>query len=268
MLAGDAGLFLRLGQVMTRVLMGGVNVQDALVVVHGPLILPLGLADAAHVVKAVAIGVIPVQDPLEQVPGLLHVTDLELAYSLVAKFDVRGLAPGQEKCRKQSVKCQTLHTLLSMKNGIPSSGCHRSRFAGSIITMPKAFVIHIHSGFGPTHYDLMLEQGQALATWQLSQSPQPLEPGQAMPARKLPDHRRAYLTYQGPVSQGRGQVAMLDKGAYEPLRADEAYWEFRLSGRVLIGKFCLRRSGQGEDWTLERMEDPHGKGNISRDERR
>ena len=35
---------------------------------------------------------------------------------------------------------------------------------------------------------------------------------------RLPDHRRAYLSYQGPISGGRGQVIRVDRGQVLPLR--------------------------------------------------
>lgn len=34
---------------------------------------------------------------------------------------------------------------------------------------------------------------------------------------RLPDHRRIYLTYQGPISGGRGQVIRVDQGQVLPL---------------------------------------------------
>lgn len=116
--------------------------------------------------------------------------------------------------------------------------------------------MHIHSGFGQSHYDLMLEQGpdQPLATWQLLSSPGPLAAGQDMPARRIPDHRRAYLDYQGPVSKGRGNVRFLDCGQYELLSADEGLWRVRLEGTLLKGRYELVRiDQQGDQWTLRRI---------------
>jgi hypothetical protein len=121
--------------------------------------------------------------------------------------------------------------------------------------MCKTFVIHIHSGFGQTHYDLMLEQGpdQPLATWQLSGSPSLLAAGQEMPVRQIQDHRRAYLDYQGPVSKGRGNVRFLDRGQYELLSADDNQWSFRLEGMMLHGRYELVRiDQQGDQWMLRR----------------
>jgi len=120
--------------------------------------------------------------------------------------------------------------------------------------MSKAFVIHVHSGYGPTHYDLMLEEDQALATWQLADCPGELATGQQLPARKLKDHRAAYLDYEGPVSGGRGHVRLFDKGAYETIHRTPDCWQVRLDGQKLSGRFELRRVGPSPDeWTLESL---------------
>jgi len=62
------------------------------------------------------------------------------------------------------------------------------------------------------HFDLMLQQDSKLATWQLEAIP---APGQTVPANRLPDHREAYLDYEGPVSGGRGFVEQIMTGTFE-----------------------------------------------------
>lgn len=114
------------------------------------------------------------------------------------------------------------------------------------------FVVQFHSGHGPTHYDLMLEHGGALATWRLDASPAGLAAGESMPARKLADHRKHYLTYQGPVSGGRGEVRILDRGRYELAGQTDDLWEVALHGGALKGRYELRRLGGG-DWVLQRL---------------
>jgi len=118
--------------------------------------------------------------------------------------------------------------------------------------MARAFVIHLHTGHGPAHYDLMIEQGEALATWQVPHSPVESRPGDACAARRLPDHRKAYLTYEGPVSRGRGQVERIDRGTCELWETGEQVWRFRLTGERLAGEFELCREVD-EDWTLRRI---------------
>ena len=126
--------------------------------------------------------------------------------------------------------------------------------------MCTAFVIQVHGGYGPTHYDLMLarhslaeNRDEPLATWRLAATPEDLPPGQAIAARKLPDHRAAYLAYEGPVRGGRGRVDILDSGTYELLAEDESRLRIRLAGQKVRGEFELRRSNAPEEWTVRRL---------------
>src|SRR4051794_41980056 len=72
------------------------------------------------------------------------------------------------------------------------------------------FVVLEHRWDG-VHWDFMLETEGRLRTWAVDA---PIEPGIDLPARALPDHRLAYLTYEGPVSGGRGEVRRGDSGPY------------------------------------------------------
>ena len=121
--------------------------------------------------------------------------------------------------------------------------------------MSSAFVILIHSGSGPTHYDLMIRQDQALASWRLDQAPRDLQPGQALPARRIQDHRLEYLDYEGPVSRRRGEVQRLDRGPCRLLNCYLTQWQVQLEGAILRGVFRLERVGPAQDdWTLTRLE--------------
>ena len=66
--------------------------------------------------------------------------------------------------------------------------------------------------------------------------------------RLLPDHRRVYLNYEGPVAGARGQVRRVDDGEFSLLRPlepglPEVY--MRLAGAKLNGLFLLRHLGGG-----------------------
>ena len=125
--------------------------------------------------------------------------------------------------------------------------------------MPNAFVILLHTGYGPTHYDLMLSAGDALATWQLPAGPAGLAVGQALPATRLADHRPAYLTYEGPLSGGRGHVRRVDRGTYQRLAGDEGHWLIRLAGEASRGRFELSRLDAAADrWRLTRLPEAGG----------
>lgn len=114
--------------------------------------------------------------------------------------------------------------------------------------MPSRFVILHHTGFRAEHWDLMLEEGDVLLTWQL-----PREPcGPAafpMSAARIGDHRKLYLDYEGPVSRNRGAVTRFDGGDLQILERTEVAIRFELSGEKLAGRFRLERRGDN-DWTF------------------
>ncbi len=115
--------------------------------------------------------------------------------------------------------------------------------------MGGQFVIQYHTTREGAHYDLMLEAGPALATWRLDRPLTDLAGGAALPAEALGDHRPAYLTYEGPVSGGRGWVRIFEQGSYELIDRQESLWVFRLRGRSLEGTFTLHRCQQSR-WLL------------------
>jgi len=147
-----------------------------------------------------------------------------------------------------------------MGRSVPGSGIYnlQSAICNKMCAVERRFVILEHVGHGPAHFDLMLEQdGAALATWQLDRVPGDLPAGGMMSARRLADHRREYLSYEGPVSRGRGRVRRVEAGTYELLRAGGGLWEVRFAGASLRGRFELRRVGPPADaWELRRLSDP------------
>lgn len=87
------------------------------------------------------------------------------------------------------------------------------------------------------HWDLMLECGDTLRTWRLDRVPTVTA---TIPADPLPDHRLAYLDYEGPVSGARGTVKRVDAGEFTQSRpasdaSDRGVSEFRLAGIRLRG---------------------------------
>lgn len=104
--------------------------------------------------------------------------------------------------------------------------------------MNRYVVLH-HTDHGEPHYDLLIpvdEQGPLL-TWRMSDWP--LEDGISL--TRLPDHRRHYLTYEGPISGGRGQVRRVAQGVCAvdlgpPCRVrfdDAGTWELAETARRL-----------------------------------
>ena len=109
--------------------------------------------------------------------------------------------------------------------------------------MPR-FALLRHESPRGLHWDLLLEVGPALRTWAL---PQPPQVGVELSCQALPDHRLAYLQYEGPLSEERGSVIRWDEGTYEAESEDETQWVVRLEGRWLVGPATLRRVPEGPD---------------------
>ena len=84
----------------------------------------------------------------------------------------------------------------------------------------------------------MLDEGQTLAVWALATPP---AYGQVLPARSLAPHRREYLDYEGPVSQGRGTVTRWDEGSFEWVEKGADLVVVQLDGRKLVGRVSLER---------------------------
>lgn len=103
--------------------------------------------------------------------------------------------------------------------------------------MPRFAVLRHESPRG-LHFDLLLETGDALQTWALRRPP---DSGGEIPCDALPDHRVAYLDYEGPVSGDRGTVTRWDRGTYQTLRQDDSQWVVELDGSKLSGRAVLRR---------------------------
>jgi hypothetical protein len=100
------------------------------------------------------------------------------------------------------------------------------------------FVVLQHDSPRGLHWDFMLETAGVLAAWALSQPP---EPGVTLEAEALPDHRLAYLDYEGPVSGQRGSVVRWDQGTYDRLHWDAASIAVVLHGSRIEGRVTLER---------------------------
>jgi len=88
------------------------------------------------------------------------------------------------------------------------------------------------------HWDLMLEQNGVLQSWRLHAEPMSQT---EIAAETLPDHRLAYLEYEGPVSDDRGTVSRWDRGHYSVLQQNEDSLAVQLAGEKLNGPALLSR---------------------------
>ena len=108
----------------------------------------------------------------------------------------------------------------------------------------------------PSHWDFMLEADGGLRTWELRELPSAwaallgeTSGSFVVKATPLPDHRLAYLDFEGPLSGDRGSVHRCDGGTYELLQQPtEQRIEIRLNGSLLREKVSL--ICQGQAWTL------------------
>jgi len=121
---------------------------------------------------------------------------------------------------------------------------------------PHQFVLLRHETGDEVHWDLGLDVGEVLATWQIPSDPRALSGSAvALEARRIADHRRMYLDYEGPISRNRGRVARVDRGRWTPLERSPQHWRFRLEGRLLQGTFILEsRQGSAEQWMIRKVE--------------
>jgi bifunctional non-homologous end joining protein LigD len=117
----------------------------------------------------------------------------------------------------------------------------------------KNFVIQQHSSGPDVHWDFMLESGGILQTYRLGKAPSQIL-HLAVSAVKIFDHPLKFLTYEGPVNKGRGNVRIADSGSYKIVHQTHNRIELDLNGKILKGKFTLTNI-EGDNWQF-------GKSNI------
>lgn len=116
------------------------------------------------------------------------------------------------------------------------------------------FVIHQHDSPWGVHWDLMLQQGDSLATWALQSEPSEAAPIEAL---RIADHRMAFLEYEGPISAGRGSVKRWDKGQLRIIECGTDRWTVHIEGLRLRGQIVLSRTGNDDQrWTFIFSPDP------------
>jgi hypothetical protein len=112
----------------------------------------------------------------------------------------------------------------------------------------QKFVIQEHTTENETHWDLMLQQGEALATWQVSIHPTEW-PGKNIPCWKIFDHRLMYLEYEGPLGQNRGEVKIFTAGTYQIIKIEKNNWSIRLKSDIISGNLIIKLI-QDDQWEL------------------
>lgn len=103
-----------------------------------------------------------------------------------------------------------------------------------------------------SHWDLLLERADDCWTWALDELPAVLNVGTGpamVTATRLADHRKYYLDYEGPVSDGRGHVTRVLVGTYELVSHSESHVEIDATVNEKLDRLrfdCL----QHQTWNL------------------
>lgn len=118
-----------------------------------------------------------------------------------------------------------------------------------MIQKDKRFVIQKHTRGDDVHWDLMLEIGDTLQTYRLDKAPNKVL-HHAVNATKIFDHPLKFLTYQGPVNKGQGNVCITESGTCQIIQAECDRIELVLSGKILKGKFILTHI-EGDKWQIK-----------------
>ena len=87
------------------------------------------------------------------------------------------------------------------------------------------------------HYDLMIESGDSLLSWRISSNDiRSLFKGKKIKVKKIQDHRKEYLAYEGPIRGGRGRVEIYDSGDCELIsekKENQNIYQYKMNGRIL-----------------------------------
>lgn len=118
-------------------------------------------------------------------------------------------------------------TNLSIKLPTPDSFESGVFFMHKLMNNPntRKFVLHHHTHQqNPAHFDLMLESldGKTLETFRLATQLCKLRSGETISLEKIAGHDIKFLTYQGAVNHGCGNVELVEKGDFEQNQIDSS----------------------------------------------
>lgn len=113
----------------------------------------------------------------------------------------------------------------------------------------ERFAVQQHQREGePTHWDLMLQAGEILQTYRIAVPA--TEWGQGpMQAVRIFDHPLKFLSYEGSVNKGKGNVTISDSGGYRIIEQEDNRQHLEFKGTVLRGSFILTHLGN-DTWEL------------------
>lgn len=93
----------------------------------------------------------------------------------------------------------------------------------------------------------MLEAGGVLQTYRLDVPPDRLARCKEGAATRIHDHPLKFLTYQGSVNKGLGNVKLVDSGTYRAFEESKNAYRLAFDGDILKGEFSLVRA-TGNAW--------------------
>jgi len=101
------------------------------------------------------------------------------------------------------------------------------------------FVIQNHTT-GNEHYDLMIEISDTLLTWQIPfMDFKYFLDSSEISAPRIQDHRKKYLSYEGPISCDRGRVDIFDSGDYNGRINSPDSFSIKIKGHKLKGTLSI-----------------------------
>lgn len=112
----------------------------------------------------------------------------------------------------------------------------------------KRFVIQEHTRGADVHWDFMLESGDSLQTYRLDRPAEEI-PYYTVKAVKIFSHPLKFLTYEGPVNNGTGNVRITEAGTYQVTAQEHNLIELKLNGSIVKGKFTLTHV-KDDKWQL------------------
>jgi hypothetical protein len=108
------------------------------------------------------------------------------------------------------------------------------------------FVVLRHDGIDDPHFDVMIEAapGSSLTTWRSTSWP----PKVNERAKKIGEHRKEYLEYQGAVSGRRGNVKRVESGTFTKSAAKFGIEVYQLNG-ASIDRVMMRQVS-ADEWVM------------------
>lgn len=105
------------------------------------------------------------------------------------------------------------------------------------------YAILYHDGIDDPHFDLLFESsaGGDLWTWRSPAWPFLTE----TLLRQLPNHRRQYLEFEGPLTHARGFVTRIEAGTFSFDPRGDHQWIFHLNRSPAL-RLLVRRTGDSE----------------------